>query len=138
MELVPDGSRPAERADAEQFTGSVWRTEFISPEDQDHISGLRFDYEPGSHSAWHVHEREQAIVVVHGHGLIAWEGLSAPIEVGPGDWWHVEPGVPHWHGALPHTTFAHLAVTAGGGTTWLRGVTEDEYLEPPVTGPPSS
>lgn len=135
MELVPEGRPSAGRAEAAQFTGVVWRTDFIVPADRDHLSGIRFDYEPGARSRWHVHEREQAIIAVHGRGLVAWEGVGAPMELVPGDWWHVEPGVPHWHGAGPHTPFAHLAVTAGGGVTWLREVTEEEYRTPPAAPP---
>ncbi len=39
----------------------------------------------------------------------------------------MEPGVPHWHGATRTTAFTHLALTAGGTTTWLHEVSEDEY-----------
>jgi hypothetical protein len=41
--------------------------------------------------------------------------FCAPISIGVGNWWHVEPGVPPLHGATTRCAFAHLAVTAGGG-----------------------
>jgi quercetin dioxygenase-like cupin family protein len=137
MEVIRDGDRAAVRADPDQFTGSVWRTVFIAPPDREHLSGLRFDYAPGARSFWHVHECEQAIVAVHGRGVVAWEGMTRPFLLTPGDWWHVEPGVAHWHGATPSTAFAHLAVTAGGGITWLSEVSEDEYHRQGSDPPPT-
>jgi quercetin dioxygenase-like cupin family protein len=128
MRVVPERSASSSLADAARFTGRVWRTDYIDPEDMDRMAGSRFLYEPGARSHWHVHEREQAIIAVFGSGIVAWEGLEAPISLGAGDWWHVEPGVPHWHGASAHSVFAHLAVTAGGPTIWLHEVSEQDYL----------
>jgi quercetin dioxygenase-like cupin family protein len=127
MRVIQDLLTPAALADPTQFAGRVWRSDYLQPADRDGLTGLRFLYEPGAHSHWHVHDREQAIVVVTGHGVVTWEGLDVPHLLGPGDWWHVTPGVPHWHGATPESPFAHLAITAGGGTTRLREVPSDEY-----------
>lgn len=127
MRVIPDRSATTFLADPSRFTGRVWRTDYLAPQDREHLAGSRFHYEPGARSHWHVHEHEQAIVGVFGSGIVAWEGLAAPVALGPGDWWHVEPGVPHWHGATPTSAFAHLAITAGGTTTWLHEVAEDDY-----------
>ena len=127
MRVIHDRETVAELADTTRFTGRVWRSEYFEGEG---LSGLRFSYEPGARSYWHVHEQEQAIIAVHGQGLVAWEGLVAPVRLAAGDWWHVTPGVPHWHGATPGTPFAHLAVTAGGSTAWLHEVSEEDYRTP--------
>ena len=127
MKVTRDAETPAAPADAQQFAGQVTRKTFISADDSDGMSGLRFDYAPGAHSHWHIHEQEQAIVAVEGRGLVAWEGRDAPIELAPGDWWHVSAGVRHWHGATPDEPFSHLAINAGGGTTWVGEVTPEEY-----------
>ena len=95
--------------------------------DAEHLAGARFLYEPGARSYWHVHECEQAIIAAYGTGVVAWEGLDAPRVLRAGDWWHVEPGVPHWHGATTASAFAHLAVTAGGATHWLHEVSDADY-----------
>lgn len=129
MRVVPESSVVSSLADSAHFTGRVWRSDYIETQGQDGVSGSRFLYEPGARSFWHLHDREQAIVAVHGAGLVCWQGLDAPRSLSSGDWWHVEPGVPHWHGATPTSSFAHLAVTAGGGTTWLHEVSEDDYLQ---------
>lgn len=127
MRIIPDRSAAAAPAGAAHFTGGTWRTDYIVPADHDALAGSRFLYEPGARSHWHIHEREQAIIAVYGHGLVAWEGLDRPHHLDAGDWWHVEPGVPHWHGATLETAFAHLAVTAGGATIWLHEVSEEDY-----------
>jgi quercetin dioxygenase-like cupin family protein len=127
MLIIPDRSVPTALVDSAHFTGRVWRTDYIEPVDESSLAGSRFLYEPGARSHWHIHEREQAIIAVYGHGLVAWEELDEPHHLGTGDWWHVEPGVPHWHGATRETAFAHLAVTAGGATIWLHEVSEDDY-----------
>lgn len=132
MRIIPDRSVASTPADAAHFTGRVWRTDYVEPVDLEHLAGSRFLYEPGARSHWHVHDREQAIVAVYGSGLVAWHGLEAPHELQPGDWWHVEPGVPHWHGAGEHSVFAHLAVTAGGATHWLHEVADRDYRTPPA------
>jgi quercetin dioxygenase-like cupin family protein len=127
MQVIHDRSRPSSLADPAHFTGRVWRTGYIDAVADDRISGIRFLYEPGARSFWHVHDREQAIVAVYGAGLVAWDGLSVPVALDVGDWWHVEPGIAHWHGATAHASFAHLAVTAGGSTRWLHEVSERDY-----------
>jgi quercetin dioxygenase-like cupin family protein len=127
MRVVPELTTSSYLADAANFTGRVWRTDYIEPADLAGLAGSRFLYEPGARSHWHVHEHEQAIIAVHGSGIVAWEGLDAPIPLGAGDWWHVEPGVPHWHGATTRSAFAHLAVTAGGRTIWLHEVSDADY-----------
>ena len=129
MRVIRDHA--ASLASTATFTGRVWRTDYLEAE-PDNISGLRLHYEPGARSYWHVHDREQVIVAVYGTGLVSWVGLDAPISLATGDWWHVLPGVAHWHGAAPDAPFAHLAVTAGGGTQWLHEVSESEYLTPPT------
>ena len=124
MLVIHDVKTVAELADPERFTGRVWRSDYIATEG---MSGLRFVYEPGSRSHWHMHDREQAIVAVHGVGVVAWKGLATPVVLRPGDWWHVSPWVPHWHGAVPSTTFAHLAISTGGSVSWLEEVSNADY-----------
>jgi quercetin dioxygenase-like cupin family protein len=39
------------------------------------------------------------------------------------------PGVEHWHGASPGSSFAYVAITpvTKGKTIWLKTVTDEEY-----------
>jgi quercetin dioxygenase-like cupin family protein len=127
VRVIHEHSVPSLPADPANFAGRVWRSDFIQPADVEHQAGVRFVYEPGARSHWHIHEREQAIIAVYGIGVVAWEGLDAPRALRAGDWWHVEPGIPHWHGATSTSAFVHLAVTAGGSTEWLHQVSEEDY-----------
>lgn len=131
MRVIRNRLLQAMPADASKFTGRVWRTDFLDAADDHSLAGIAMSYEPGSRSFWHVHEQEQVIVALYGTGVVAWEGLDAPEQLAAGDWWHVTPGVPHWHGATQHGPFAHLAITAGGGTRWLTEVSESDYSTPP-------
>ena len=131
MRVIRSRRLGATLADPANFTGRVWRTSFLDPPDDHSLAGLRMSYDPGARSHWHVHDQEQVIVAVFGTGLVCWEGLDAPALLDTGDWWHVTPGVPHWHGATPHGPFAHLAITAGGGTRWLAEVDDADFLAAP-------
>jgi quercetin dioxygenase-like cupin family protein len=132
--VVPQSSVTTSAADPDSFTGEVSRQEVLPATRPSGMRGHVFSYEPGARSHWHVHEGEQALVVVDGEGLVQWEGLDVPRRVRVGDWVHVVPGVAHWHGATPEHGFAHLAVTATGGTRWLDPVTDEDYLAPPASG----
>lgn len=118
VRIQPEHQVISTAADPAKFSGSVWRTEVLERARDDGLRGHRFVYAPGARSHWHVHTGEQALVVVAGRGLICWEGLDSPRPLHPGDWVHVSPGVPHWHGAAADTVFVHLAVTASGVTEW--------------------
>jgi quercetin dioxygenase-like cupin family protein len=39
------------------------------------------------------------------------------------------PGEKHWHGAVPGSRGAHLAVNVNVKTTWLEPVSEDDYTK---------
>ena len=128
MRFVRETEVRAVKAAAGQFTDGVWRVDTITEAVPGGLRAQRFSYEPQARSAWHVHDGEQALYVVAGRGVVVREGAE-PVEIGPGDWVHVQPGEKHWHGAAPDDTFVHLAVTAAGDTHWHQPVTEEEYEE---------
>ncbi|GIF05510.1 cupin domain-containing protein [Actinoplanes siamensis] len=116
--IVPEGAVAPAAASREKFQGGVEQAEILDRQRPDGMRGHRFSYQPGGRSNWHVHTGEQALVVVSGRGLIQWWGLDEPRELREGDWVHVEPGIPHWHGATDDSPFVHLAITATGETRW--------------------
>jgi quercetin dioxygenase-like cupin family protein len=68
---------------------------------------------------------------------VLWEGLDRARLLQAGDWVHVTPGVPHWHGAAPDDTFVHLAISATGVTEWQAPVSPADYqasLPPGIGG----
>lgn len=126
MRIVRAADLTATTADPAKWTPGVWRTDILTT-GSGGLRSNRFVYAPGSHSHWHIHDGEQALIVVDGRGLIVWEGLDTAQVLGPGDWVHVEPGTPHWHGAVPDDVFVHLAVTSSGPTRWLHAVDDETY-----------
>jgi quercetin dioxygenase-like cupin family protein len=116
--IVTEASAPSPAADPGKFAGDVWQSEILPAQHENGMRGNRFAYAPGARSHWHVHTGEQALIAMSGRGLVQWKGLAAPKVLEPGDWVHVVPGVPHWHGAATDTYFVHLAATASGGTEW--------------------
>jgi quercetin dioxygenase-like cupin family protein len=124
MRIVRASDITAKAADPAKWSGPVWQANILTPT-SDGLRSNRFVCAPGQRSNWHIHEGEQALVILEGRGLIAWEGLETAEILEPGDWVHVSTGTPHWHGAVPDDMFVHLAVTATGGTLW-RGPVDDE------------
>jgi quercetin dioxygenase-like cupin family protein len=127
VKIVPASAVTSAAADAGKFSGGVWQAEILPRVQDDGLRAHRFVYAPGARSNWHVHTGEQAIVVVTGRGLVLWEGLDQARVLQPGDWVHVTPGVPHWHGAAPDDTFVHLAISATGATEWQAAVSQADY-----------
>ncbi len=127
--IASERDAPARLAAAERFAGEVQQQDVLPARKPGGLRGNRFAYAPGARSAWHIHHGEQALVVTEGEGLIQWEGLDEPRTLGVGDWIHVMPGVPHWHGATEDSEFVHLAITASGPTEWLRHVDPEDDSE---------
>jgi quercetin dioxygenase-like cupin family protein len=126
MKVVRASDTTADLADPAKWSGQVWQAHILTTTSSG-LRGDRFVCAPGQRSNWHIHEGEQALVIVAGRGLVAWEGLDTAELLEPGDWVHVSPGVPHWHGAVPGDTFVHLAITATGGTLWRDPVDDETY-----------
>lgn len=86
-------------------------------------------FEPGVINAWHTHAGGQVIIATDGIGYHQIEGQ--PVEVlHPGDVAICPPGVRHWHGAAPHSRFAHLAANTNPdkpGVEWFEMLSKEEY-----------
>ena len=65
-------------------------------------------FEPGVINAWHTHPGGQILIATDGIGYHQIEGQPAEV-LHPGDVLMCPPDVKHWHGAAPHSRFAHLA-----------------------------
>jgi quercetin dioxygenase-like cupin family protein len=113
-------------AEPKRVTEGVRREALHTAAAPDGIRVDRFFYPPGGHTHWHVHTGEQVLYGEQGDGWVAFDerprvGLTRGAIV------HIPVGVPHWHGATPDSPLIHLAVTAGGDTTWLRELRAEEY-----------
>jgi quercetin dioxygenase-like cupin family protein len=103
------------------FTGGV------ASVDASDVRGVRFKYEPGARSFWHVHDGPLVLLIEQGRGRFQIQG--SPIrEFGPGEPIVLPPNIPHWHGAAPNEGLTWVATTIGRKVTWMEPVTDDEYL----------
>ncbi len=85
-------------------------------------------YGAGAKLDWHVHPGGQVLLITEGTGYYQERGKPAQI-IHKGDVIKCAPGLEHWHGASPATTFAYIAVTPTqkGKTIWLEPVTDKDY-----------
>ena len=90
-------------------------------------------FEPGCRNNWHIHHADkgggQILLVTGGRGYYQEWGKEAR-ELLPGDVMNIPAGVKHWHGAVPNSWFAHLAIEVPGENTrneWCEPVAEKEY-----------
>ena len=101
------------------FTGTV------RPLDATDIRTVRFQYEAGARSYWHVHEGSQILVLEKGRGRVQEQG-KPPREMVPGQPVFLPAGVPHWHGSAPDEGLTQIAVNLGN-VKWMQAVTDQEY-----------
>jgi quercetin dioxygenase-like cupin family protein len=110
----PSGQMP-------NFTGGV------ASLDASDVRGVRFKYEPGARSYWHVHDGPLVLLIEQGRGRFQIQGQ--PIrEFGPGEPVVLPANVPHWHGAAATEGLTWVAMSVGRKVTWMEPVTDAEYL----------
>jgi quercetin dioxygenase-like cupin family protein len=107
------------RAQMANFTGAVKSLDAAD------LRTVRFQYEPGARSYWHVHDGIQVLMIEKGRGRFQQQGKPVR-EMLPGQPVFLEPGVPHWHGAAPDEGLTWIS-TSIGGVKWMQAVTEQEY-----------
>lgn len=127
---VVRGTPPAERAPAENFTGTVRVGGWFEAAAPARTYGATVSFEPGARTHWHVHPLGQTLVITAGTGWVQrWGG---PVqEVRPGDVVRIPPGVKHWHGASPDASMTHVATVERPddepSTEWMEAVTDEQY-----------
>jgi quercetin dioxygenase-like cupin family protein len=107
------------RAQMANFTGGVKSLEAAD------LRTVRFQYEPGARSYWHVHDGIQILMIEKGRGRFQQQGKPVR-EMLPGQPVFLEPGVPHWHGAAPDEGLTWIS-TSIGGVKWMQEVADKEY-----------
>ena len=112
----------------DDYTGTIWLHELNQPDSNFTFSLAQAVYAPGSKLNWHIHPAGQYLLVTEGTGYYQEKGQPGRI-VHKGDIIKCLPGVAHWHGAAPESSFAYVAVTpvTKGKTVWLQRVTDEEY-----------
>jgi 4-carboxymuconolactone decarboxylase len=142
LTITRDGSRAVRPGPSENFTGSVRVDMLFEALDPSHASGGYVSFEPGARTAWHSHPRGQILIVTAGTGRV--QRWGDPIEeIRSGDVVRIPAGQKHWHGASPHASMTHLAITEhrdGTAVQWMEKVNDDQYngSTPNATGQASA
>jgi 4-carboxymuconolactone decarboxylase len=129
LTITRDGSRAVRPGPAENFTGSVRVEMLFEALEPSHASGGFVSFEPGARTAWHSHPRGQILIVTAGTGRV--QRWGDPVEeIRAGDVVRIPAGQKHWHGASPHASMTHLAITEhhdGTAVQWMEKVNDDQY-----------
>ena len=123
------GSRPLRQAPADNFTGGVRVEPLFEALEPSHASGASVTFERGARTAWHSHPRGQILIVTAGTGRVQRWGDPAE-EIRSGDVVRIPAGEKHWHGASPHTSMTHIAITEhrdGTRVQWMEKVSDEQY-----------
>ena len=85
-------------------------------------------FAPGAKLDWHIHPAGQTLLITEGTGYYQEKGKPVQV-VHKGEVVKCMPGVEHWHGASPQSSFAYIGVTPAqkGKTIWGKRVTDAEY-----------
>lgn len=115
-------------ANKDNYTGTIWLNELNHPDSNFTFSLAQAVYAPSSKLDWHIHPAGQYLLITEGTGYYQEKGKPGQI-VHKGDIIKSLPGVAHWHGAAPGSSFIYVAVTpvTKGRTIWLQRVTDEEY-----------
>jgi 4-carboxymuconolactone decarboxylase len=132
------GSRSTYAGPEANFTGGVRVKMLFEAIDPSHAGGGSVTFEPGARTAWHSHPGGQILIVTAGNGRVQqWGG---PIEeIRAGDVVRIPVGQKHWHGAAPHSSMTHLAITEprdGTSVQWMEKVSDEQYGGDPRTSSP--
>src|SRR6187200_1780786 len=115
-------------ANKDNYTGTIWLSELNHPDSNFTFSLAQAVYAPGSKLNWHIHPGGQYLLITEGTGYYQEKGKPVQI-VHKRDIIKCLPGIEHWHGSAPKSTFAYIGVTptTKGKTIWLQKVTDEEY-----------
>ena len=90
-------------------------------------------FEPACRNNWHIHNAKegggQILICTYGRGYYQEEGKEA-VELLPGSFVYIAPGIKHWHGAAKDSVFCHISLEVPGketSTTWCEKVRDEDY-----------
>ena len=118
-----------DKATPEYFTGTAWVKTLLANDDTLTTIISNVVFEPGARNNWHTHRASQIFICTEGTGYYQEKGKTIQT-LHAGDVVKILPGVEHWHGASPTSSFTHIAInvnTEKGVVNWLKLVTDEEY-----------
>jgi quercetin dioxygenase-like cupin family protein len=118
-----------ELSTAKNHTGNIWLSELNVGDSTFDPSIAQAVYDAGARLDWHIHPGGQVLLITEGTGYYQERGKPIRV-VHKGDVIKCAPGVEHWHGASPGSSFAYIAVTPTqkGKTIWLEPVSDKDYF----------
>jgi len=129
VKITRIGTQPTVKAPSENFTGTARIDSRFMGTSPARVGGATVTFEPGARTAWHTHPLGQTLIVTAGVGLVQhWNGPIQEIKQGDIVW--IPPGVKHWHGAVPTTAMAHIAIAEsldGKAVDWMEKVSDIQY-----------
>jgi quercetin dioxygenase-like cupin family protein len=118
-----------DKAPPDYFTGTACIKTLVANDDTLTTVISNVVFEPGARNYWHIHHGGQILICTQGVGYYQEKGQ--PVQtLNAGDVVKILPGIEHWHGASPNSSFTHIAInvnTEKGIVNWLREVTDEEY-----------
>lgn len=114
-------------ATTKTHVGDVWLSEVSGPDSTFAFSIAQAVFAPGARLDWHSHPGGQVLMFTDGVGYYQEKGKPRQT-VRKGELIKCQPGVEHWHGAIPTSGVTYLATSpAKGKTIWFKRVTDEEY-----------
>lgn len=110
-------------------TGDVWLVELNKADSVIDVALATATFAPGARLDWHIHPAGQILMITEGTGFYQEKGKAIQV-VNKGDIIKCTPGIAHWHGASPKSTFTYIAASTNAAknkTVWLERVTKSEY-----------
>ncbi len=92
------------------FIGTVHMRPLVSAEVSPNVTVSLVRFTDGAKNKRHVHSADQILYITEGDGIVADTDTGAEHHVSAGDIVHVGAGTPHWHGAQPGKSMAHLSI----------------------------
>jgi quercetin dioxygenase-like cupin family protein len=118
MIIIDVSTAPIDEGPDTMFAGGVVsRYNLIGANDSPDVWISQIRFAPGARTKMHAHTYNQIVYVIEGRGILATE--TERREVGPGTVVYFPAGEPHWHGATPESSFAHITVGTHGTTERL-------------------
>jgi len=113
------------------FTGDAYLTPLLARDKNNDFVIGSVSFEPGARTNWHTHPKGQVLIVTGGEGLYQQKGKPAQ-RIKKGDVITIPENTEHWHGASPHSSMTHIAITSFKGeenVVWLQPVADSAYSE---------
>lgn len=111
------------------FTGSVFVQMLVAKDSIFNTQMASVTFEPSARTNWHYHPSGQILIITDGTAYYQEQGKPKQI-LFKGQVVKCPPNVRHWHGATPHGTMTHVAMSPNlerGSVVWLQKVTDEEY-----------